>query len=33
MMQLRYPMPVEMSGNNEQRQYDNFKLLYLRNYI
>jgi hypothetical protein len=25
-MQLRYPMPMEMSGNNEQRQYDIFKI-------
>jgi hypothetical protein len=32
-MQLRYPMPVEMSGENKQRQYDIFKLLYLRKYI
>jgi hypothetical protein len=22
MMQLRYPMPEEMSGDNEPRQYD-----------
>jgi hypothetical protein len=33
MRQLRYPMPVEISGDNDQRQYDIFKLLYLRKNI
>jgi hypothetical protein len=33
MMQLQYPMPVEMSGDNEPRQYDIFKMLYLRKNI
>jgi hypothetical protein len=33
MMQLRYPMPVKISGENKQRQYDIFKLLYLRKII